>query len=277
MAYFLLTYRSFGRKPYPGMLIWELSMRRFRVKLGRTIAYGVNMNVILQKNLPVAQQGDVKLPGMGPCAPHDWLRVDDAYATQMAYREKLLAERSRAVLYQSDAALEASREVLEQALLILPGLGFEVSNEHVSCPDGRKVTVDFEAPLHSLGHLVQEDICILQKHGDEHVLTAAVLCFPANWRLAEKVERPLTGIHEPVAEYDGNIARRVQRLFDAVRVGQPLWRFNKLSYADPDLHQPRRREVGADMPFRRSERQCILRLPRTGAVVFTIHTFVVRD
>ena len=31
------------------------------------------------------------------------------------------------------------------------------------------------------------------------------------------------------------------------------------------------------MPFTRSERQCILRLPESDAVVFTIHTYVVRD
>lgn len=234
------------------------------------------MSVILQHSLPPEQLGEVKLPGTGPCAPDDWLRVDDAYGAQMAYRAKLLAERPTSVLYQSVSALEASREVLEEALAILPGLGFELREGYVKCPDGRKVNLDPDAPLRSLGHLVQEDICVLQKRGDEHVLTAAVLCFPANWRLAEKIEQPLTGIHAPVDEYDDNIARRVQRLFNAVRVGQPLWRFNKLTYADADLHQPRPREVGADMPFIRSERQCILRLPKTDAVVFTIHSFVVR-
>ena len=79
------------------------------------IKYDWVMNLILQQSLPAAQQGDVKLPGMGPCAPQDWLRVDDAYKAQMAYREKLLAERSEAVLYQSDAALEAgmSRRMLK--------------------------------------------------------------------------------------------------------------------------------------------------------------------
>ena len=109
------------------------------------------------------------------------------------------------------------------------------------------------------------------------MLTAAALCFPANWRLADKIEQPLTGIHAPVEEYDADIARRVQRLFDGVRAGRPLWRFNKLRYADADLHQPRRRETGRDMPFIRSERQCILRLPESDAVAFTIHTYVVRD
>lgn len=235
------------------------------------------MSFILQDALPAAQQGESALPGVSPCAPDDWLRVDEAYGAQMAYRSELLAGRREAVLYQSDAARDAAAEVLEQALAVLPKLGFSVASDVVSCPDGRKVALDLESPLLTMGHLVQEDICILQKRGDEHVLTAAVLCFPANWRLADKVERPLIGIHEPVEEYDKNIARRVQRLFDGVRVGRPLWRFNKLRYAEADLHQPRRRATGPDMPFIRSERQSILRLPRTDAVVFSIHTHVVRE
>jgi len=234
------------------------------------------MSVILQNALPKVQEGTPGLPGMAPCDAGDWLRVDDAYAAQLAYRTELLRDWREAVLYQPDSALGPSREVLEAALEILPGMGFDVGSGTVTCPDGRVVTLDRDAPLLTLGHLVQEDICVLQKRGDEHVLTAAVLCFPANWRLAEKVERPLTGIHVPVEEYDDNIARRVQRLFDGVRTGRPLWRFNKLSYADPDLHQPYRREVGADMAYLRSERQCILRLPQTDAVIFTIHTYVVR-
>lgn len=211
-----------------------------------------------------------------PCDPDDWLRVDDAYAAQMAYRVALLAEREDAVLYQPDGS-DPCLEVLEEALKILPRLGFGISQSHVICPDGRNIPIDRTAPLRTLGHLVQQDICILEKRSAEHVLTAAVLCFPANWRLAEKINRPLTGIHDPVDEYDDNIARRVQRLFDGVQVGRPLWRFNKLRYVDPDLHQPYKRETGGVMPYTRSERQCILKLPRTQAVVFTIHTFMVRD
>ena len=230
------------------------------------------MPVILQNALPEAQSGDPRLPGTMPCDADDWLRVDEAYTAQMAYRMQLFEERPEAVLCESG---DAGKEVLEEALRILPNLGFAVSDTSVTCPDAREVAIDRDAPLRTLGHLVQEDICILEKRGPEHVLTGAALCFPANWRLAEKINRPLVGIHEPVPEYDGNIARRVQRLFDGVRVGRPLWRFNKLAYADADLHQPYKRSVTDQMPFVRSERQCILRLPRTNAVVFTIHTFVV--
>jgi hypothetical protein len=231
---------------------------------------------ILQDRLPSEMQSPKKLPGVAPCAADDWLRVDDAYAAQMAYRRRLLTECTPAVLWSDPSAQEAAEEVLDAALGLLPALGFDVGAETVRCPDGTKVVLERQAPLRTLGQLVQEDICILQKHGPEHCLTGAVLCFPANWRLADKAMRPLTGIHAPVHEYDDNIARRVQRMFDGVRAGKPLWRFNRLRYADPDLHQPRRREGGGRLPYIRSERQCVLRLPRTDAVIFTIHTFVVK-
>ncbi|EBA13593.1 heme-dependent oxidative N-demethylase family protein [Roseobacter sp. CCS2] len=232
------------------------------------------MPVILQGALPAAQSGNPRLPGTMPCGPNDWLRVDDAYRAQMAYRTQLLADRRDAVLRENKTV---GQELLAETLKLLPDKGFKVAKDSVTCPDGRRVVLDWNAPLYTLGHVVQEDICLLEKRGDAHVLTGAVLCFPANWRLAEKMNQPLIGIHAPVPEYTENIARRVQRLFDGVKVGRPLWRFNKLGYGDADLHQPYKKTDTDKMPFVRSERQCILRLPRTDAVVFTIHTFVVRD
>ena len=46
-----------------------------------------------------------------------------------------------------------------------------------------------------------------------------------------------------------------------------------LSRSESD-RRPRPR--AEDRRFMRSERQCLLRLPQSGAVVFTIHTYVVR-
>ena len=116
-------------------------------------------------------------------------------------------------------------------------------------PDGVTVAIDRADPLGTLGHLVQEDLCLMEKRNEAHVLTAAVLCFPASWRLAEKIGRPLEAIHAPVPEYDPKLARRVQRLFDGVQPGRPLWRVNALRYADPALHQPRARVPRARRPI----------------------------
>ena len=233
------------------------------------------MTMILQDALPVEMLVEKPLPGMAPCGPMNWLRVDDAYAQQMAYRIDLMALQPDKVLCCDAGAVPAAHEILAEALKVLPTLGFEVRGREVHCPDGRRYALDHSAPLRTLAHLVQEDICILQKRGNEHVLTAAAVCFPANWRLAEKQGRPLSAIHVPVAEYDAGIARRVQRLFDGVQTGKPLWRFNRLPYGNADLHQPNRQDAKLAKRFIRSERQCILRLPKTNAVVFTIHTYVV--
>lgn len=249
---------------------------------------GLQSAPILQSALaevPWQNRATAKLPGTGPVEPGDWLRIDDAYAGQMELRARLLRRCRDKVHVLRAQAVEAARELLSEVLEVLKTRDdFDVSARRVVRPDGEQIDIDPEAPLITLAHLVQEDFCILQRRDgeDEHALTGALLCFPASWTLAEKIDRPLTAIHDTVAPYTDDIARRVQRLFDGVRPGRTLWRVNLLRYRDADLFQPRpvadRRRNPAGMGhFIRSERQCISRLPRTGAMVFSIHTTVVRS
>ncbi|MFP4274992.1 MAG: heme-dependent oxidative N-demethylase family protein [Paracoccaceae bacterium] len=238
------------------------------------------MTAILQTALPFDPFAAPRLPGIAPLDPADWLHVDEAFAAQMAARARLLAARRDAVLRLDPAARPVAEELLDMVLDHLAAApDYTVTQDEVLRPDGVRVRLDRDDPLGTAGLLVQEDLCLMEKRGDEHVLTGAVLCFPASWRLDEKFMRPLLGIHRPVAEYDADLARRVQRLFDGVRPGRPLWRFNALWYEDPSLHQPkseadRRAHVRGEAPYLRSERQCVVRLPRTGAAVFSIHTYV---
>lgn len=237
--------------------------------------------MILQAQIPYDLSQMKPLPGIAPLDPADWLQVDDAFAAQMEERARLLREVRETVLGIEPEAMPAAQELLEVVLAHLPG-GYTRDGEQVTRPDGVVVTLDRGDPMGTLGVLVQEDLCLLQKRGDEHVLTGAVLCFPAGWRLADKISRPLSIIHVPIPEYDDNIGRRVQRLFDGVQQGRPLMRVNRLFHDDPLLHQPVPRRSNNDRaapetaPYLRSERQCLLRLPETRAVVFSIHTYVVR-
>lgn len=237
---------------------------------------------ILQKSIPDEMREARALPGIQPLQAL-WLRVDEAYAAQMAHRRALIAAQRGDVYWQDPEAETASAEVLAEALNVLPELGFDVVGRQCRCPDGVVVDLEGDAPLAVLGQLVQEDICLMDKRGAEHVLVAANLCFPARWLLSEKAGRPLIHIHGAVEDYDDALARRVQRLFDGVQVGRPLWRSNGLPFHDPELFQPRsvldppqNREDGVSAPYHRAERQCIVRMPRSGAVVFSIHTYVVR-
>ena len=235
--------------------------------------------MILNRTIPYDPLSPRPLPGITPVGPEGWLLCDEAYDGQLAEKARLLRGARDKVLWLDPSAQPIAQELLSEVLNALPQ-GFSGDGKDVICPDGRLVTPDFDDPLASLGQLVQEDFCLLVKEGEEHVLRGALLCFPASWMLAEKAGRPLIGIHEPVKSYDGGIAKRVQRLFDGVRVGQPLWRFNALWYQDAALFHPRAsddpRPIGHPdhSPYMRSERQSLMRLPVSGAVVFSIHTYI---
>lgn len=246
---------------------------------GRT-GRGYSGAMILQTRLPYDPDTARPLPNIGPIAMSEWLLADEAYGAQMAERARLLAERREDVVQLDPGARPAADELLEVVLENLPA-GVSRCGETVHRPDGETVTLDRDDPLGTLSRLVQEDLCILEKRpgSDEHVLTGALLCFPASWRLSAKFMHPLVHIHIPVADYDDALARRVQRLFDGIQAGRPLMRFNRLWYQDATLHQPVSRQhrpsaQTESAPFFRSERQCLVRLPRTGAVAFTIHTYV---
>lgn len=237
---------------------------------------------ILQKSLPHIPWMDprtARLPGILPLSEDAWLAVDDAFAGQMAERDRLITTTPATVHGMLESARPAAEELYARVLQKLRQTeGYRVGETSVIRPDGVEVGLSLEWPLLTLGRLVQEDLCLMQHQGDEHVLTGACLCFPASWTLAQKLGKPMTGIHVPVEGYAGDLARRVQRLFDAIRVEQPMWRMNALVYVNPLLHQPRREEdprsdrFGGD--YLRSERQCLVRLPQTQAVVFAIHTYV---
>mgnify|MGYP001814344182 CR=1 FL=1 len=162
------------------------------------------MTEILQKRVPYDVDTGRPLPGIAPAPLADWLMVDEAFGAQMAERARLLRDQRDDVLAVTPEGAAAAQELLEYVLawLAVNAPGYDLRDDRVTRPDGAEVRLDRSDPMGTLGHLVQEDLCLLEKQGDEHVLSAAVLCFPASWRLADKIGRPLTSIHVPVTEYD---------------------------------------------------------------------------
>jgi len=239
---------------------------------------------IFQNTLPVAPWMDAlaaRLPGLQPVAEGDWLRVDDAYAGQMAYRDRLLEQRRDEVLMRADGPVAAEGDLLQQvidAVLALPG--YARVEGGIKRPDG--VVIDparEDSGLVAAARLAQEDFLILEQTDEGHRLVSAVLCFPASWSLSQKIGRNMLRIHQPVDRYDDNIAKRVNRVMDVLQQGNAVWRANVLCYNDPELHQPRleheRRPFDPEGPvWVRVERQSLKRLTAT-ATVFAIHTYLV--
>ncbi len=244
------------------------------------------MGPVLQTRLPFTPWADPalrRLPGIQPAEPALAFAPDEAYAGQMALRDALIAAQCGAVLACLPEAERAAEELLGVAFEEARRLpGFSVGAAAVKRPDGVRVARD-GAPLAVLGRIFQQDFCLMQKAAgsDEHVLTGAVLCFPAGWTLAEKIGRPLLRVHAPVPAYDAGLGRRVERLFEALRPGRALWRANAHFCAAPELWTPLREAdpkpvKNTGMPYLRSERQVLFRLPESDAVVFSIHTIMVK-
>lgn len=243
------------------------------------------MSEIRQKHLGFAPWADPRtrrLPGTIPVSEADWLIRDDAFAKQLELREKLITGRTQDVHRLYTGCTPAAHELYDRIMRLLPGLGYEMGpgmNGLIRRPDGGVVRADRDQPLLTLGRLVAEDLCLmLPGEAGEHILGGAILCFPAGWTLAQKFMRPMMGIHKPVAKYTEDVGRRVQRLLDGIRPGMGLMR-GTAHHSNAPLHNPRTEEQGrapeGALPYIRVERQCLFRLPETGAVVFSIHTSVI--
>ena len=223
--------------------------------------------MILNSHLPIKAWLDpqtARLPGVGRVAIEDWLTQSDTYAAQMAYRRKLMAAKREAVFLSTPDAEAACEELRD-----------------IICAEGGHPKSETEHPLIDAAYHVQEDLCILQKQGESHILTAAVMCFPSSWDPREKISRSIESIHQPVPEFS-DVSEIVERMLSAIRVEQPLRRANFLIYTDPELHQPRgegiAKPIDPNAPrYIRVERQTFRRLPETLAVVFAIHTYVVSE
>ena len=220
-----------------------------------------------------------------------WFELDDRYATEMAERRRLLAERRAEVF----AALPGSDAARSETL----GLVTDHLATHHPCWFARRGSVmhnrltgeawnlaaDAIDPLELAGRLVQEDLCLIQPSDAGPTLTAAVLCFPSRWRLGEKIGHPLAEVHAPVPHYAERLSRPVDRFMAHVRPGHVAARLNWSVLDDATLFQPtgKWREAhnpavtsanAGDRLFLRVERQTLRRLPESGAVLFGIRVHV---
>lgn len=143
-----------------------------------------------------------------------------------------------------------------------------------------------EPTIASCGRTVVDDLCLLEPAsraggasgaGDELVLVAGAVAHPNRWRLADKLGKPLLGVHGPVPGYPGRLADQVERVLRSLRPDRAVERRSWALLDDPTLHQP---VATSGVPTRfaplglwlRIERQALRRLPDTGAIVFAIRT-----
>jgi hypothetical protein len=144
-----------------------------------------------------------------------------------------------------------------------------------------------QPPLDWLGRQVQEDLLLLS--GDAATgmpLVAGQLCFANAWCLDDKLGKSFLRIHDEVPLFAESIGRSSNLLMERLKVNRPVWRINwsikatdQLNLAPPinDALAALQEHVTAanagERCFLRLERQVLLRLPRTGGILFSIHTY----
>ena len=223
--------------------------------------------------------------GLKVLAAADWIEIDDAFAADLAEKQRLIDTDRGAVFQALPDSLSAQREFMDHLgdhLCRFHGALFHRGEDgiHVQ-PTGSCVVPDPAAPLLAAAGLVQEDVLLLQRGTDGFRLVAGLLAFPTRWSLAEKMGRPLAAIHAPVPGYGAHLERPMDRLFEGLRAGRLLWRTNWSLLDDPALHQPGGHDsghagslldaatVGSQLWFR-VERQTLGLLPGTRTAVFTV-------
>lgn len=198
-----------------------------------------------------------------------WLEIDAEYPEEMRQKNRLLAERPHDVL----AHVPAGRAGALECLAMVRGW---MQAHH---PDLLPAVPVGLHPIDEAGRLAQEDLCVLTRIDAQWVLTAASVCFPSRWRLADKIGTSVGSIHDPVPAYHDTIGPVVDASLDRLRTDRPVWRLNWSILDDDALFQPAGDHRGhgghldlADATFR-VERQTLRRLPLSGDIVFTIRTY----
>jgi len=225
--------------------------------------------------------------GLKPLDLGEWIEIDDGLGAILRQKRRLLAARHDAVFQAVPGSEAAGGEVVDLLWDHLPQR-FPAHYPRMGATLSIVATAELLGrrhpglhPLDLAARVVPEDLCLLEARGSTHVLTAASVCFPSRWRLADKIGRSVRDIHRPVPGYDDAIGAPVDQFFARLAPSRLMWRLNWTLLDRGELFQPDP-AVARDVPpghfadgvILRVERQTLRRLPQSGAVLFTIRTYV---
>ncbi|SMQ74212.1 Protein of unknown function [Altererythrobacter xiamenensis] len=191
------------------------------------------------------------------------------------------------------AKLEESEWLQPKPDLVARAEGFAAYPEGVQiAPEGEAPGAELAAMLGLPGGLPEaarahhEDMCLLTlREGDEQYrLVGAAVAWPSDWAPADKMGLPLRALHGPIQGYEEQLASGVDNFMAKLKPGAIYGRCNwfiaatgeKRWVAEPPAQAfaDVTSDNAGETLFVRSERQTLRRLPKTGAILFTIGIYV---
>jgi dimethylamine monooxygenase subunit A len=236
--------------------------------------------------------------GLQPIRPSDWLLIDGDYVDFMRAKRGRLSS-SPEIFYKTlPESLGAQRELRRMVtdhLLEEHAALFSISNGILTCAAGRNswnLHDESIEPLWQLSDFVQEDFMLVEELDGRQTITAASNAYSSSGRLVASVGRNVRWAHEPVPDLTTSLGARIDRILASVHVDAPCARFNwqltpvaSIFFpADPrSANNAALKAVSAQLSkdpslapsllHMRVERQTLRRLPQSGAVAFSIHTY----
>ena len=223
---------------------------------------------------------------------HDWLLLDNKYVEEQKLRSYLLDHKHEGVTQALPGSEEACAEVLECVVVFLtkryPNL-FSYTNEkthvHNSVTNRTfKIVPPYDIPpLEVAAQLAMDLNILIQGAGpdpEQHYLIASYSMAPAGWYLQERIGWPLYKIHGPVPLWEDKLRKSVEKFFGRLRVDEPVVRHNFFVQMTDVLFQQepfaseRPQSLSIDDVRIRHERQTLRRLPKTGAILFMVRTYM---
>ncbi|KAI0018442.1 hypothetical protein F4780DRAFT_751555 [Xylariomycetidae sp. FL0641] len=145
--------------------------------------------------------------------------------------------------------------------------------------------------MRTCARLVQDDLAIMVERADgQYYLLAGAVLLAGFWRLADKFGMALAAIHTSgsVPQFESKLEKGMTNFFRRLRPEDLVARNNYFLQVDDDLAwswsigdedapghswSTAEKNRAVEHHMFRSERQTLRRLPRSGAVVFTIRTY----
>jgi len=245
----------------------------------------------IPKYLPFADGKWQLTMGVKPLDLATWIEIDEEFERELLLKEELLRDRYGDVfvaLPGSEASQQETLEVILEHLQKYFPQYYQWDQDSIACLSTGQVWkfADFHhAPLDLAGRIIQEDIVLMEASPQGYIMTAAAECFRLMWSIHEKIGKPLAQIHSPVPDYDKKLEHPMDNLFAKMKPEHPLWRMNWGIVDEPIMLLEKERykeeletritpENAGENLWLRMERQCLRRLPRTGAIVFFTHTYI---
>jgi len=198
------------------------------------------------------------VPALQPISTADWL-TPDTEAHVLDWKQAMLdrSEEIHRAMPGSDAAASEAADLV-----------------------GRAVGAPVAGDLMAASRRVSDDLVIMTPGASGWTCAALTLTAPTFFAIEDVIGRGIAVLHGPVPDA-ARLSARIERVFEGLQPGTMLERFNWTLQAGADRFTPdaaplRTRARGVDREAWRTllhlrvERQTIVKLPGTGAVLFTI-------